>query len=126
MELTPYVCNKKCYIQHYVNQSGSGLPYFSGSLVQEGYGLGNLLAGVARSVLPILGKTLKPIVKKTAKSLGRKVVKSGADFLQDVVIHKKPVKKSLRKRSSEAMNDIIHASLKSKRKKKNTTKDIFD
>lgn len=87
MELTPYVFDKQCYIHHYTRQSGEGLPYFRGSLVQEGYGLGNLLSGVARSILPDLKKSIKPIIKKRAKVVGKNVVKSGTDFLQDVVLH---------------------------------------
>ena len=88
-------CRRNCkdYAQHYT-QSGSGLPVFKGSFVQNGYGqtgygLGNLIAGLFRSAIPILSitivpaikKAVVPILKRTAKNVGSTLFKSGMYYL---------------------------------------------
>jgi hypothetical protein len=127
MELTPYISNPEGYKNHYLKLEGGGLPYFQGYITQKGFGLGNILAGVARSVIPLIKKHARPILKKGAKSIGRQVAKSGTAFLKDVIIEKKHPKKSLRKRASETLHDVLEDTLgHTSSKNKRARKDIFD
>ena len=43
---------------------GHGMPVYAGYASQRGYGLGNVLGGMFRSALPVVGS----IAKKAAKS----------------------------------------------------------
>ena len=53
------------------------MSYFNGTRIQQGYGLGNLLSSIAKSVLPL--------VKSRAKAIGKQVLQSGVDFASDVL-----------------------------------------
>jgi hypothetical protein len=75
---------------------GSGMPVFRGEYRQNGFGLGSLLAGLARTVLPII----TPIAKKFAKV----AFSTGKDILGDVVSGKDTMKASARKRIREAVS----------------------
>lgn len=74
-------CSKK-YDDHYSSQHGGDLgDVFIGTPVQSGYGLGGLISGLARSVVPLVGKiakplvgVLKPMIKKNAVPLIGKAV----------------------------------------------------
>ncbi len=50
--------------QNHMLHYGSGYPVFKGELRQDGYGLGSMLSGIARSILPVL----KPLGKKIISS----------------------------------------------------------
>ena len=66
------------YEEYYSRQAkGYGLPIFIGGRSQRGNGLGNILAGIARAVVPVL--------KRGGKSLLEESVRTGASILQDVV-----------------------------------------
>jgi hypothetical protein len=80
------------YDRYYVTQAGSGLPFYSGSAVQRGYGLGNVLGGLLRTAVPFL----KPVVK----SVGREVMRSGMDLVKDVV-RGRNVKTAVKRRLGE-------------------------
>lgn len=69
--------DQAAYDTYYMNQAGSGLPFYSGARVQSGYGLGSILGGLIRSAVPLL--------KPALKSVGREVAKSGFNVVKDVV-----------------------------------------
>lgn len=87
------------YLRYYLDQQqGNGMSVFRGSPWQVGhgqmgYGLGGLFRSVARAVMPL--------VKSGAKSLGNIALRSGANFLGDVLAGKS-VKKAARSRLTEA------------------------
>ena len=49
------------------------MSYYKGYRSQRGYGLGNVLGGILRAAIPIVGRTLKG----AAKSAGRSLLSSG-------------------------------------------------
>ena len=87
------------YVRFYLNQQqGQGMPVFKGSAWQVGhgqigYGLGGLFRSVARSVMPM--------AKIGARALGNVALKSGANFLGDILAGKN-VKESAKARANEA------------------------
>ena len=154
MVRTKYTPNTNFYNEYY-SQNGNGLyPSFQGSIIQKGYGLGGLIAGLARSVIPILTKNIgrgvkyamplvkkgaKDLVKKGAKDLGRHVISSGAQSIVDVLNDKTTAKSALahqKKQMKRKLAEVISASTLSQppkrrrktKKRKNTNnikKDIF-
>ena len=55
----PYCCeaSRDMYRQYYTNQQdGRGMPIYSGALRQKGHGLGNVIGGLFRHILPFLGR----------------------------------------------------------------------
>jgi len=55
----PYCCeaSRDMYRQYYANQQvGRGMPVYSGALRQKGHGLGNVIGGLFRHILPFLGR----------------------------------------------------------------------
>ena len=53
------------------------MSYYKGYRSQRGYGLGNVLGGILRAAIPIVGRTLKG----AAKSAGRSLLRSGLQAL---------------------------------------------
>lgn len=53
-----YQCNQKHFEDYYTTQVGHGLSVFTGPAHQKGYGIGNVLSGLTRTVVPLLKKTL--------------------------------------------------------------------
>lgn len=69
---------RNAFEQYYIQQaqqSGHGIPIFIGS--QRGNGLGGILSGLARMVVPVLKRGGKSILKET--------LRTGVDVLGDVV-----------------------------------------
>ena len=90
------------YVRYYLDQQqGNGMPVFSGSPWQAGYGhqMGYGLGGLFRSV----ARAVMPMVKSGAKALGNIALKSGADFVGDVLAGKN-VKEAAKARTVEAAN----------------------
>ena len=88
------------YLRYYLDQQGHGMTVFRGSPWQighgqMGYGLGGLFRSVARAVMPM--------VKSGAKALGNIALKSGANFVGDVLASKN-VKEAAKARTLEAAN----------------------
>ena len=68
---------KNAYEDYYLSQArGGGLPVFIGNR-QRGQGLGNLLGGIARMVVPVL--------KRGGKALLKEGLRAGVGILGDVV-----------------------------------------
>ena len=87
-------------MRYYLDQQGRGMTVFRGSPWQighgqMGYGLGGLFRSVARAVMPM--------VKSGAKALGNIALKSGANFVGDVLAGKN-VKEAAKARTLEAAN----------------------
>ena len=88
------------YVRYYLDQQARGMTVFRGSPWQighgqMGYGLDGLFRSVARAVMPM--------VKSGAKALGNIALKSGANFVGDVLAGKN-VKEAAKARTLEAAN----------------------
>lgn len=116
-------CDKeRCAKAHRLHY-GSGLPVFKGETHQMGYGLGSLLSGLARTVLPVIA----PI----AKRLGKTALETGSHILGDVISGRDNIKSSARKRIADAIEDHFEPDkkrLKKSRKIRHNKRrrDIFD
>lgn len=86
------------YSQYYTNQCGHGLPVFRGSRYQRGHGIGNLLAGAFRSVLPKL--------IPAAKSVGKTVLKQGMEVASDV-LNGRSLKESAKHRARRGGMELL-------------------
>ena len=84
------------YIQQ-ARQSGNGFPIFIGS--QRGNGLGGILSGLARMVVPVL--------KRGGKSLLKETLRTGVGILDDVASGKN-LKTSAQKRFKQGGTRLLH------------------
>lgn len=64
----PYNSCQRLYDDYYTQQVGHGLPVFVGGRSHRGYGLGSILAGIGRSVVPLLKKGGKALLKEGART----------------------------------------------------------
>jgi hypothetical protein len=67
-----------------------------------GNGLGGILSGLARSIMPVLA----PILKKGAKFVGKQLLSSGVGIANDLLSGKK-LKSSLSTRGKEAAKNVL-------------------
>lgn len=79
---------------YYVNQAGAGLPVYRGSTVMRGHGIGSFLAGLFRSVFPVLKSAGRAVLTQAANA--------GANVLHDVVSGQTPLRDSLKRRVEDA------------------------
>jgi len=98
-----YVCNPRLYKEHY----GGGLPTFIGDVTQDGYGIGGLIAGLFRGLVPLLSKSVVPILKTTAKAAGKSMLRSGANVVKDVVLEKRNLRESLKRQAADGFDNFI-------------------
>ena len=63
IRLTPYVGNSKAYEDYCCSQAGHGLPVFTGGKNIRGRGLGSLLGGIGRSLIPLPKSGGKALLK---------------------------------------------------------------
>ena len=114
-----YCCNPQVYKDYYLSQTGKG--FFSGLQRQLGYGLGNIFASLGQSVLPL--------VKRGAKSIGKEVLKSGTNFVSDI-LEGKNLKQAALNRTKETGSNLLRKvatfpgngkELKNHKKKKKST-----
>ena len=90
--------SRNVYEQYYLNQIGhGGLPYFKGTPYMKGYGIGGILGGLMKSVVPML--------KSTGKTLLREGLKTGTGILTDA-INGQNIKESASNRLSQSANNL--------------------
>jgi hypothetical protein len=120
------------YENYYVNQSGSGIPVFTGYRGQRGHGIGNFLSGVFRSAVPM--------IKKGLGAFGKQALRTGLEIANDVV-DGHSLKDSATERAKQGIKTLINpdnfiqsqsverkrqAKRKSKVAKRKKRGDIFD
>ena len=114
-----YVHDPAIFRQHYLNQSGQGLPGFRGQRMQYGRGIGSFLGKLVRKAIPLLAsgaKMVAPHLKKAAVSIATDVGgKAMQAVTRKITGSKKPVKR--RKRAKVVS--------KRRKVKASTSKDIF-
>ena len=104
-----YYCDTKAYENYYLSQVGDGGPYFSGGHYQQGYGLGNILSAIS--------KTVMPLIKSGAKAIGKQVLRSGVGFASDV-LQGKNAKQAAIDRAKTASSSLLQQAVAPKRKRK--------
>ena len=67
---------RNAFEDYYINQAGNGIPVFVGGRSQRGNGLGGILSGLARMVVPVL--------KRGGKRLLKESLRTGVGILGDV------------------------------------------
>ena len=88
------------YEEYYSKQSGGGeIPVFVGSRYQRGHGLGNILSGLFRRVLPFL--------KANAKNLASNVLRTGVDIAEDVFGEGKKLSDSVKDRLPQGLKRTV-------------------
>ena len=92
--------SRDLYETYYLDQSGSGIPVFSGSRGQRGHGLGSLLSGLFRNAIPML--------KRGLATFGRHALKTGLEIANDVV-DGDSLKNSAKKRVPEGIKRFAKA-----------------
>ena len=95
-----YCSDAKLYDDYYVGQAGYGMPYFSGTQIQRGHGLGNILSGIMRAAMPL--------VKGGVKALGKQGLQTGMQIAGDVLSGKK-TKQAVKKMSQTSCFTIVHS-----------------
>lgn len=100
MRKVPYRCDAAAYDRYYCNQIGNGLSVFSGAPVQRGAGLGNILGGIGRTIIPLL--------KSGGKALLRQGLNTGFSVARDILTGKN-IKRSVKRRAKEATGKLLEA-----------------
>lgn len=90
--------SRNIYEDYYLRQAGYGLPVFIGSRYQRGHGLGNILGGLTRAIVPMLKRGGQAILKEGARS--------GMGVLSDVLAGQS-FKQAAQKRSKEAGKRLL-------------------
>ena len=101
-----YQSCQKLYDDYYAQQVGHGLPVFVGGRSYRGHGLGSLLAGIGRAVVPLLKRGGKALLKEGART--------GLQVVSDVASGQR-VGASLKRRSAQAGKRLLHDAVNPKR-----------
>ena len=91
------------YEDYYLHQAGTGLSVFAGNRTQAGHGLGNILGGLARMVIPI--------IRKGGKSILKEGIRTGVDVLGDIS-QGQDIKSSLKRRAKESGSRIVNKAVR--------------
>jgi len=119
------------YEDYYAHQAGGGsMPVFAGARYQRGHGLGSILSGLFRRVLPFF--------KANGKNIASNLLKTGAEVAGDVLEGRKKFGDSLKERVPQGIKRTAQSlkfqsgsgygkrrKVSRKKKKKNTKRDIF-
>lgn len=108
-----YQSCQKLYDDYYGQQVGHGLPVFTGGRSYRGHGLGSLLAGIGRAVVPLLKRGGQALLKEGART--------GLQIVSDVASGHK-VGSALKRRSAEAGKRLLHSVAGSSKRIKTTRK----
>ena len=108
-----YQSCQKLYDDYYGQQVGHGLPVFTGGRSYRGHGLGSLLAGLGRAVVPLLKRGGQALLKEGART--------GLQIVSDVASGHR-VGTALKRRSAEAGKRLLHSAASSSKRIKTTRK----
>ena len=93
------------YENHYMRGGSAIGEYFKANApLQYGGGIGNLLASIGKTAIPLLQRTVMPAMRKIAKRAipiikkeGKIILKSGLKEISDVLKNKQNTKQALKK-----------------------------
>lgn len=83
------------------DQIGHGIPVFIGNQYQKGYGLGNVLGGLFKGLIPIV----KSGVKGVLKTAGRELAKGGLNVASNVLMGQN-VKTAMKQEASKRLKSL--------------------
>ena len=92
---------------------GVDIPPFMGARFQKGYGIGNFLGGLFRSVIPLaksVFKVARPVLKRTGKQVLKRGIKSGVKVIEKVA-QGQNLKKVLKTEGQKALLDLQNKAL---------------
>ena len=93
--------SRDMYEDYYMRQTGGGtMPVFAGARYQKGHGLGSILSGLFRRVLPFF--------KANGKNLAVNLLKSGLDVAEDVFDNNKKLVDSIKERVPQGIKRTIN------------------
>ena len=96
----PYMgASRNQYEDYYRQQQGGGIPYFVGSRIQHGRGLGSLFSSLFRNALPML--------KRGLSIFGKHALRTGLDVATDVISKGDNIKDSVQRRISAYIPESI-------------------
>lgn len=137
--LVPYTCCTKKFEDYYAGQIGKGLPYYKGTVLQRGHGIGGFFAKLFRSAMPFLISGAKTVGKEAlrAGTMVANDVLAGESFKTSLKTRAKQTGKKLARKAVEKADDMIgRGNFKRKRKpakrfisskaRKVQGRDIFD
>ncbi len=123
------------YEDYYMNQTGAGggMPVFVGARFQKGHGLGSILSGLFRRVLPFL--------RANGRNFANNLIDTGVNVARDVFDNGKKLGDSLKERVPEGIKRTVQdlnfqsgsglakrrrLTVKKAKKKAKCSKDIFN
>jgi hypothetical protein len=117
--------SRNMYEDYYLKQSGGQMPVFMGSRFQRGHGLGSILSGLFRRIVPFF--------RNNAKNIATNLLQTGAEVVGDVFDDKKKFTDSLKERLPQGIKRTVQnlefqsgSGLGQRRKCKRLKRDIFD
>ena len=117
--------SRDMYEDYYARQSGGEMPVYVGARFQRGHGLGSILSGLFRRVLPFF--------RNNAKNFATNLLQTGAEVVGDVFDNNKKISESLKERVPQGIKRTVQnlefqsgSGLGQRRKCKRLKRDIFD
>lgn len=105
------------YNAYYKSQAGGNLPYFTGSTIQSGHGIGSMLAKVFKG-------TVLPMMKQGAKTVGKELLNTGLSVASDVISgknFKSSAKRNLQNSGKTLLNNLTNSLINQKPSRKRKT-----
>ena len=143
----PFKGSGRLYEDYYCAQAGHGLPVFVGGY--RGRGLGSLLGGIGRAIVPLLksggkhllkegaktgmqvaqdvlsGQSIKGAIKQRARETGKRLFQQAVGRVTGGLPPGEPANKRIKSSTPRVRGQNVAAGRRKKRRKKNTA-DIFD
>lgn len=99
-----YEPDVKCCCDYYEAQAGGAIPYYSGSTMQHGGGIGDVLKGLFKSAVPI--------IKSVGKQVLPRLARAGLQTLSDVVVRKQNPKDAFLTRTGTEIQGLMNNTIK--------------
>ena len=89
----------------YYGQYGGYFPYYRGSIIQKGYGLGSAFRSFFRWAVPIFRKHEIPTIESGVKAVGKQALSSAGEIIKDVIAGKN-VYEAAKEQASVAVDSL--------------------
>ena len=103
-----YCCDssRDMYYDFFTKQRGAGMPVFVGARRQRGHGIGNVLSGLFRGAIGLLGKGATQLLKRNKDAAISNLIQTGLNVAGDLARGKK-VKETLKRRVPEGIKQTV-------------------
>ena len=115
-------------ISPWQQQYGYGLNPFIGKYRQQGYGIGNILGSLFKTVVPLIKPVIKNVGKRMLKTAGKRALTGGVRVIDNVIQGKtikdslQNEKKLLKNEAEQYMNKQVEKLSSNIKKRKKQTK----